>query len=161
MSGSVTYSYASHPYATQPWEWLIIPGIMPYWYAPHYTAAISFTIWALIIPAVLYMAYRARKGDSAGWFIVSWFASTYLVWIPLSLITDRITYVYYFYPTVGAICIGIGLVLSQLIDLWNNRKTGKLRWVAISAVPLYLLLHVAIFATLSPLTTWWTFPIPP
>jgi len=160
MSGSVTLSYATHPYATRPWEWLIIPGIMPYWYAPHYTAAISFTIWALIIPTVLYMAYRARKGDSVGWFVVSWFVSTYLVWIPLALITDRITYVYYFYPTVGAICIGVGLVLSQLIDLWNNRKTGKLRWVAISAVPLYLLLHVAIFAVLSPLTTWWTFPIP-
>ncbi|MFC1912034.1 glycosyltransferase family 39 protein [Chloroflexota bacterium] len=161
MSGSVTLSYASHPYATRPWEWLIIPGIMPYWYVPHYTAAISFTLWALIIPIVIYMAYRAWKGDSAGWFVIAWFASTYLVWIPLALITDRITYVYYFYPTVGAICIGVGLVLSRLTDLWKKRLTGKLRWAAISAVLLYLLLHVAIFAVLSPMTTWWTFPIPP
>ena len=161
MSGSVTRSYATHPYATRPWEWLIRPGIMPYWYDPHYTAAISFTIWALIIPIVIYMVYRARKGDSAGWFVISWFAGTYLVWIPLALITDRITYVYYFYPTVGAIAIGTGLVLSQLIDFWKKRKTGKLRWLALSFVPLYLLVHVAIFATLSPLTRWWTFPIPP
>ena len=160
LSGSVTLTYATHPYATRPWEWLIIPGIMPYWYVPHYTAAISFTLWALIIPIVIYMVYRARKGDSVGWFVVSWFAITYLVWIPLALITDRITYVYYFYPTVGVICLGTGLVLSQLIDFWQKRKTGKLRWVAISAVPLYLLLHVAIFAVLSPLTNWWTFPIP-
>lgn len=161
MSGSVTRSYATHPYATRPWEWLIRPGIMPYWYDPHYTAAISFTIWASIIPIVIYMVYRARKGDSAGWFVISWFAGTYLVWIPLALIIDRITYVYYFYPTVGAIAIGTGLVLSQLIDFWKKRKTGRLRWLALSFVPLYLLVHVAIFATLSPLTRWWTFPIPP
>ncbi len=160
LSGAVTYSYATHPYASRPWEWLWNPEVMPYWYTPHYTAAISFTVWALIIPTVLYMAYRAKKGDQAGSFVIAWFASTYLVWIPLSIATDRLTYVYYFYPTIGAICIGLGIGLSRLIGLWEKGRSSKRRLAALSAVPLYLLLHTAIFVVLSPLSSWWQFPIP-
>jgi len=158
LSASVTYSYATHPYAARPWEWLLQPQLMPYWYTPHYTAIISFTIWALIIPTALYLSFRAWKASQAGLFGLSWFISTYLVWIPLELLTDRITYPYYFYPTVGAICIGVALGFSQLSQMGKTR--GGLKWLAISLVTAYLLAHVVIFATLSPLTSWWTFPIP-
>jgi len=160
LNASVTFSYATHPYASRPWEWLLRPQIMPYWYTPHYTAIISFTIWALVIPSMLYLLFRAKKGNSPALFAILWFASTYLVWIPLELLTDRLTYVYYFYPTVGAICIGVSLGLSQLSKIGQTRRGSRLRWLAISIIAAYLVAHVAIFATLSPLTSWWAFPIP-
>ncbi len=154
-SGSVTFSYATHPYSSRPWEWVLFPEIMPYWWEPQYVAAITFTIWALIIPTIIYLGFLAKKGNQAGLFSVSWFVSTYLVWIPLSLLTDRMSYIYYFYPTVGAICIGIGLGRSMLVDFWQTRRTGKLRRTAIIATSIYLALHVAIFIVLSPLFSLW------
>jgi len=158
---SLTFTSAAHVFASRPWEWILRPEIMAYWYEPHYIGAISFTIWALIIPSVLYMAFRAVKSSSAGLFGVSWFVSTYLFWIPVSIITDRISFIYYFYPTVGAICIGLGLGLSQLLAIWETREDGKLRWVAMLAVSGYLLLHVTVFILLSPVFTWWAVPFFP
>ena len=147
---SLTFDTVIHNALSYPWEWIVRPEIMAYWYEPHYVAAISFTIWALIIPAVAYMTFKAVKGSNAGIFGISWFISTYLLWIPFSIITDRVSYVYYFYPTVGAICLGLGLGLNQLINLWTTRRSGKLRWIAILAVSGYLLLHVSIFIVLFP-----------
>jgi len=160
LSGSLTFANTTYEALSRPWDWILHPEIMAYWYDPHYIAAISFTIWALIIPSVLYMAFRAKRGDNAGLFGISWFASTYLLWIPVSIITDRISFVYYFYPTVGAICIGLGLGLSQLIAIWQTRNTGKLRQAAMLAVVVYLLLHVSVFVILSPLSTRWSVPLP-
>ena len=157
-SGSLTFANTTHEALSRPWDWILRPEMMPYWYEPHYTGVISFTIWALIIPSVLYMVFKAIKGSGASIFGLSWFASTYLFWIPVSYITDRISFVYYFYPTVGAICIGLGLGLSQLIDVWKTRKAGKLRWVAILTVLGHLLLHVSVFVILSPVFTWWSVP---
>ena len=78
-------------------------------------------------------------------------AGTYLVWIPLSLITDRVSYVYYFYPTVGAICLGLGLGLSQLFTFYRERKPGKLKKTVLALFVFYLSFHLICFIILSPL----------
>ncbi|MFC2060179.1 glycosyltransferase family 39 protein [Chloroflexota bacterium] len=160
--GSLTFASAFQETASRPWEWLLSPEIMFCWYDPQYVVAISFTIWALIIPAVLYMLFRAIRGNGASLFGLSWFAGTYLSWIFISLITDRVSFLYYFYPTVGAICIGLGLGLSQLLKLWQGKRRSKLGWTALLFVSGYLALHVAVFGILSPvsvpLVKW--FPIP-
>ena len=161
LSGSLTFTTAAHGAASRPWDWILRPEMMAYWYEPHYIGAISFTIWALIIPVLFYMGFRAANGDTAGLFGISWFASTYLVWIPISITTDRISFIYYFYPTVGAICIGLGLGLSQLLATWKTRRGGKLRWVAMLAVLGYLLLHVIVFVILSPVFDLRIMPLPP
>jgi predicted membrane-bound dolichyl-phosphate-mannose-protein mannosyltransferase len=155
LSGKLTFTTATHGAASHPWDWILRPEIIAYWYEPHYVGAISFTIWALIIPTVLYMVFKATKGNSAGFFGIAWFVSTYLVWIPISIVTDRISFVYYFYPTVGAVCIGLGLGLFQLLAIWKTRRTGKLRWVAVSSVIGYLLLHISVFVILSPVFSHW------
>ena len=113
LSGSLTFATVTHPFKSHPWDWLISYKPMPFWYMPHYTGAISFTIWALIIPTFGYLIYKAVKRDEAGLFALAWFAGTYLIWIPITLITDRVNYIYYFYPAVGAICIGVALGLSR------------------------------------------------
>ena len=158
LSSNVTFANAVHPYASRPWEWILQPQIMPYWLAPKYIAAISFTIWALIIPSFIYMVFLARKGNNIGTFSISWFAGTYLMWIPLSIISDRLSFVYYFYPTVGAICLPLGLGLSELIRIWKVRKESRLRRIAMSSVLSYFILHVAVFIVLSPLVEFWLPP---
>ena len=150
LSGRLTFANTDYVALSRPWDWILHPEVMTYWGEPHYIAAISFTIWALIIPSVVYMVFRAARSNDAAIFGLLWFASTYLFWIPVSCITDRISFVYYFYPTVGAICIGLGLGLSQLWGIWQTRRTGKLRWVAGVAVSGYLLLHIIVFVILSP-----------
>ena len=159
QTSKVTYSYATHPYAFRPWDWLIWPLVMPYWYKPYYTAAISFTVWALILPSVVYMIVRALKGNEAGVFGLMWFISTYLTLTLFSLIGDRITYLFYFYPTVGAICIGIALGLSKLIDFDETRKSW-IKWIAILGVSAFFILHIGAFVILSPIFAQQTTLIP-
>lgn len=151
LSGGLTFTTVDHPAMSRPWEWLLAYKPMGYWFKPHYVAAISPSVWALIMPTFGYMVYRAVKGSEAGLFGAAWFAGTYLVWIPLSLITDRVSYVYYFYPTIGAICLGLGLGLSRLLDFYRERKPGKLKKTVLSLFIFYLVAHLACFVILSPL----------
>jgi dolichyl-phosphate-mannose-protein mannosyltransferase len=153
MGASVTFIYANHPSAFRPWEWFIFMRGMPYNYQPYYTAVISPAIWALIIPILTYMVWRMVKGSRAAMFGVIWFAVTYLLWIPLVLTTDRVTYIYYFCTSMGALCIGLGLGLSELVDFGQSRERGKLRKFAIIAPYVYLILHFGAFVALTPVFT--------
>ncbi|MCX7912345.1 MAG: phospholipid carrier-dependent glycosyltransferase, partial [Dehalococcoidales bacterium] len=151
LSSSLTFSNTTHESACRPWEWVFGYRTMPFWWEPHYISAISPSVWVMIVPAFGYMIYRAvRKRDEAGLFGASWFTSTYVLWIPLSLITNRISYPFYFYPSVGAICLGLGLGLSRLLDIFQTRKSGKLRWVILAFVILFFLVHIVSFTILYP-----------
>ncbi len=151
LSGTLTFATVDHVSASRPWDWLISWKPMAYWIMPHYTGAISFTIWALVIPAFGYMVYKAVKRSEAGLFGAAWFTGTYLLLIPLSIITDRVSYPYYFYPSVGAVCIGVALGLNDLLGVFHRRPSGKLKWTALSVVIFVLFLHLASFLILSPL----------
>ncbi|MFH1031533.1 MAG: phospholipid carrier-dependent glycosyltransferase [Chloroflexota bacterium] len=159
LTGSITFETAKHPNASHPWEWLVLLKIMPYAYNPDYLAVISPTVWALIIPTVGYLVYRIKKGSKAALFAILWFASTYLVWLLLDPVTERVTYVFYMYPTIGSICIGLGMALSGLFGIWQNKTRGKLRIAVISGFFLYLALHTATFILLSPVFGRWIPPL--
>jgi dolichyl-phosphate-mannose-protein mannosyltransferase len=149
ISGSITYDWVEPGTGSRPWMWLLTPEVMPYWYTPHYTGMINPTLWVFIMPLVVYMIYRAIRGGSDVLFPLSWFIGTYLFWIPASLITDRVTYLFYIYPTIGAIAVGLGIVLSRLV--------GSARGRGIAAI--YLLLHSVAFIIISPLSLWWSIPL--
>jgi dolichyl-phosphate-mannose-protein mannosyltransferase len=150
LSGSLTFATVDHPGASHAWEWIIHYTPMSYWYTPHYTGAISFTIWVMIIPAFIYLLFRAIKGSDAALFGISWFAATYLIWIPATLITDRVTYIFYFYPTVGAICLGLGMALHQLLDYFRNGRITWLRRTLLIIFIVFLAAHLVSFIILSP-----------
>ncbi len=150
LSGSLTFATVDHPSEAPPWEWLYTYKPMAFYYMPHYTAAISFSIWALIVPVFLYMLWRAIKKSEAGLFGVSWFFATFIIWIPATFITQRVTYVYYFYPSVGAICLGLGMALGELLDVFKQRDSGKLKWFCFSVVIFIAVVHVFSFLILSP-----------
>ncbi len=151
LSGSLTFENVDHVSASRPWEWLISYKPMAFWIMPHYTAAISFTVWALAIPSFGYMVYKAVRRDEAGLFGAAWFTGTFLLMILLSIITDRVSYPFYFYPVIGSICIGIALGLADLLKIFRFRLAGKLKWTTLSIVILILFLHLASFFILSPL----------
>jgi dolichyl-phosphate-mannose-protein mannosyltransferase len=151
LTGSITFETSTHGSMARPWEWLITYKPMPFWWTPHYLAAISPTVWALTIPSFGYMVFKAIRKNEAGLFGAAWFASTYLLWIPASLITDRISYVFYFYPSIGAVCIGLGIGLSDLLGVFRKRPSGKLKWTLLAIVVLFLLAHIVAFMLLYPL----------
>jgi dolichyl-phosphate-mannose-protein mannosyltransferase len=145
---------------TRPWEWLISLNSMKYlsfdsikgeWYVLYYLM-ISPSVWALIIPSMLFMLYKAIKRSSTAIFVICWFTGTYLIWIPASLITDRISYDFYFYPTIGAICIGIALGITRLATI--EPKSGIFKIGVRLIVPLYIMSHLIVFIALFPGNIW-------
>lgn len=154
LSGSLTFATATHASVSHPWEWLLKPMLMPFWYNPGYTSAISFNLWALIIPTVLYMTYRAIKSSDGGLFGSLWFGGTFILLLIAGLISDRISFLYYFYPSIGAICLGLGMGLSEMLKIREYRPKGILRWLLPSLAALFLVAHTAVFVILSPLANW-------
>ena len=155
LTGASTFTQYPSEMLSRPWEWIFKPEIITYWIDPHYIAMLSSSLWILIVPAALYMFYRASKGNLAALFGSSWFAGTYLIWIPVSLIADRISYIFYFYPTVGAISIGIALGLSRLSNLRPDRHSGIFKYIQAVSTPAYLFIHLAVFVLLSPVALFW------
>jgi dolichyl-phosphate-mannose-protein mannosyltransferase len=151
LSSSLTFANTTHPSLSRPWQWVFGYKAMPFWYNPNYMSAISPSVWVLIVPAFGYMVYRAVKRDEAGLFGSAWFFSTYILWIPLSLITNRVSYPFYFYPSVGAVCLGIGMGISRLIDIFQGRKSGKLKWTILGIIIFIFVAHIVSFMILYPL----------
>jgi len=152
--------------ASRPWEWLLpiwygklhwAHFILPYWWTPRFLGIISPSITVMVIPAMIYMTIRAIKGKMDAIFPFAWFIGTYLIWIPASLITDRVSYLFDFYPAVGAVCIALAITIFKLLDAARTRG-GKLRWFVAILLPLYLLIHVYTFINLAPLSIGQTIP---
>jgi dolichyl-phosphate-mannose-protein mannosyltransferase len=159
INAASTFASSSSVMLSRPWEWLLRPVILTYWEQPHYLAMISPPLWALIMPVVLFVIFRSLKRDGAPVFSLAWFIGAYLVWIPASLITDRTSYVFYFYPAVGAVCIGLALLASSLDSLASNLQENRWKRCLGMVVPVYLLLCLAAFVVLSPVSYWWKVPL--
>jgi dolichyl-phosphate-mannose-protein mannosyltransferase len=149
LSGSLTFSNTQHVALSRPWEWILNYKPMAFWYSPHYTGAISPSIWILIFPVVLFLLYKALKRNEAGLFGFAWFFSTYLLWIPISIFTDRISFIYYIYPTIGAFCLGLGLGINQILN-WIASKPRKANKPILSLVIIFFIFHAISFIILSP-----------
>lgn len=151
LTGSLTFHNVVHPAASPPWQWLIQWFPMSYYYLPHYSGAVSFTVWATVIPTFIYMCWRAFKKSEAALFGVCWFTFSFIFWIPATIISDRVTYPFYFYPAIGAICMGLGMALQQALDYFRNGKITWLRRTLLVIFIVFLSLHLISFLILSPL----------
>jgi predicted membrane-bound dolichyl-phosphate-mannose-protein mannosyltransferase len=146
-------TFANYPSAgaSYPWTWLYSYQAPLYSVMPHWYGAVSFSIWALIIPTFIYMIWRAFKKDDAALFGVGWFTCVFLIWIPATLITDRLTYPFYIYPSIGAICLGLGIALNQLLEYFHNGTKKPLRITALTVFVVIIVAHVLSFIVLSPI----------
>lgn len=149
LSSSLTFSTATHPAMSRPWSWILNYNPMAFWYTPHYTGAVSPTIWILVIPIVLYLLYRAIQRHEVGLFGFAWFLGTFLLWIPISIVTDRISFIFYFYPTIGALCLGLGSAISESLE-WSSTRSLSVKSGVKFGVTAFLVLHFVAFVILSP-----------
>jgi len=151
ISGDITYNqpWVEAGTGSRPWIWVLTPEVNPIWYNPHYSVMISPTLWVFIMPLVLYITYRAIRGNTPVLFPLSWFIGAYLFWIPVSLITDRVTYLFYIYPTTGAIALGLTIIMSPLLNraIWRG------------LISVYLLLHIVAFIIIAPVALCWSIPL--
>jgi len=141
------------------WDWIVHPAEMVFHDYPHYISMVSYSLWALIIPIVAYLTWRAIKGSNAARFALTWFAVTYFFWVFINLLTDRITYVYYFYFSIGALCIGLALMLSELSRIAGRNDRYIVRLMGKTVLPAYLLIHLISFVILTPVPYWWKVPV--
>ncbi|MBN1152423.1 MAG: glycosyltransferase family 39 protein [Dehalococcoidia bacterium] len=155
VSASITFTKYTNIFASRPWEWVFTPDVMPYYWDPQYLAVVSFTVGVLIIPSMVWMTLLATKRHPVGLFSVLWFATTYLVWIPASIITDRMSYIFYFYPTIGAICLGLGLGISQLLDVGRNHENVARGRAIIAGCWCFMAFHLVLLILLTPLFGFW------
>jgi dolichyl-phosphate-mannose--protein O-mannosyl transferase len=152
--------------SSRPWTWIYpqwvqvydnspnVPFII-YSFDPQYVSFISSTIQILIIPAVGYLIYKMAKGNQAAGLAVLWFAFTYVLWIPLDIISNRVAFVFYFLPTTPAICLGLAMAIKDILARLRRRReeTGRLTAgvkAAYAGIGFYLMLHLAIFIVFNP-----------
>jgi predicted membrane-bound dolichyl-phosphate-mannose-protein mannosyltransferase len=150
LSGSLTFANTVHPNLARPWQWLLNYRPMAFWYSPHYTGAISPGVWGVMIPLILYLIYRSVKQRNDGaLFAFAWFFGTFLFWIPASILTNRVSFIFYFYPTIGALCLGLGIGLNEAWQ-WAEAKRKRIKIPMLVGIGAFLAFHLAAFVTLTP-----------
>lgn len=139
-------------YVSYPWTWVLIPRADIFVDQSDFKQIINPIVWILIIPSIGYVLYKfiKRKTDIS-LFILLWFAATYLLWIPLVLLTNRITMLYYFYFTMGAVCMAIGLTITRLWDFATNRSSVLQRRLIKASVIGYMALEGLLFLVFTPI----------
>ncbi len=160
LTGSITFgAYDPGGIASRPWEWVLTPEVFAYWWTPRFLGMISPTVWALIIPSMVYVTYRCLKGDTRTLFPFAWFVGLYLIWIPASLITNRASFIFYFYPAVGSVILAISIMVGKLIEVAENSVRSFKRTFLKIIIPTYLLGHIIAFIILAPTSMWWSIPL--
>jgi predicted membrane-bound dolichyl-phosphate-mannose-protein mannosyltransferase len=151
---SLTFSLLPADNLSRPWEWIFNIGVLTYSTDPLHLAMISPDLMILIIPAMLFVLYKSLKdiNNSPALFAGLWFIGTYLLWIPASLITDRLSYFYYFYPAVCSICVAVTYGISTLASRFYNDK--KKKKIISAVISVFILLHLGVFVLLSPANYW-------
>ncbi|MBT4512711.1 MAG: phospholipid carrier-dependent glycosyltransferase [Chloroflexi bacterium] len=153
----LTFSNTTHDQMSHPWTWIVSFKPMCFWYKPTYWASPSWTILALIIPSLCYAVYATIKRSSLSLFAILWFISTYVSLIAIDLITDRIMFKFYFYPTIGAICLVLGVGIYHLWTLSSKREDERIRWAIRIPILGFFIAHLVVFAIMSPYCDYgWT-----
>ena len=154
MNLTFAHSDPSFLHPTRPWEWLyrlngnesIAFDAAKAQFYNQLVLIINPAIWALIIPAVAFLTWLAFRKSNIAIFAVCWFSAVYMVWVPVSMVTGRLTYDYYFYPVVSAICLGISLLFSRIQNLLTDNQL--LSSVIKIIAPLYLGVSILFFVFL-------------
>jgi len=142
-------------YTAPPWDWVLKPLSSDRYYANGLVnkKLITPTLWALIMPSMVYLVYEwVKNRRKIALFGLLWFGGTYVIWIPLTLITGTYTYLFYFMPTVGAVSMAIGFGLNRIWEVGGDRRT-TFGYLLRASVVAYLVLDIAVFFIFSPVLT--------
>jgi len=143
-----------------PWQWLINQIQIPYllvsvkvttdtmtneYNSITFWGAMNPSILYLTLPAIAYSGYtyiKQKKSDLALLALV-WFAITYLPYYPAVLFGNRVTYLFYFLPTIPAVCTAI----SYMIADQNPPKLVVLFYLGVVLVSFSLMFPFKIIPT--------------
>ncbi len=153
-SESLTFASVDHSAKSYPWEWVFYHDPMWMWYTPTYQSNPNWNLWALTIPLLIYGVYKLIKRDSLGMFALSWFVGTWLIWIPIVLITDRVMFKFYYYPSVGALYLLMAAGIYQLLEKASKLEDRLLQRIVYGMVIAFLIGHVVVFVIMSPFCGW-------
>lgn len=137
-----------------PWQWLLNQVQIPYlkvdvnkiadgavvgtYTSIHFNGAMNPLIVYLTLPTIIYAAYLFySKRDELSLFTVAWFVGTYLPFIPMAILWNRIMYLFYFLNMTPSVCIAIS---SMTLD----QRPPKV------VLGLYLIAVVAMFVMMFP-----------
>jgi dolichyl-phosphate-mannose--protein O-mannosyl transferase len=161
MYGYHAHLVATHPYASQWWQWPILDKPILYYAnythvtTPHGECCVS-TIRALpnplvwwsgliSVPAVAWIAWRERNKGCA--LLVVAYLFQWLPWIG----SPRLAFEYHFYPNLAIIVLANAVVLQRIWNLGRARGDTLGRY----AVGAYAVLVVAAFVYFFPLVSGW------
>ena len=114
---------------SRPWQWLANRVQVPYFVVDTTVTAGDVSKTRTVIdfkgamnPVVIgalglgisYSAWHAwRFRDRLSFWVLAWFAGTYLLYYPLVLLSGRTTYLFYFLPALPAVAVAIAQLLRQ------------------------------------------------
>ncbi len=148
---SATFETAEYG-ARPPIEWIIFGIRDEFAQWPNYISIINPMISFMILPSIGYILYDFwKKKTEISLFALLWFAATYLIWILIVALTDRQTYLFYFYPAVGAVCSAIAFTLNKLWLVSSNMRNFASRLSVKAAIVGYLILVALFFIGLTPI----------
>ena len=118
------------------------------------------TTWIYSMALLPYGIYKwIKTKGSAFIFAVCWMIGTWAVWIPISIMTDRSSFLFYFLPTVGACCLIGALIIEELIKRMN-KTASKTKQIIVKVILLILIVgHLTAFCVLSPDKLYISIPI--
>lgn len=151
---TLTFADTEHEALSHPWDWIISTESQWFWYNPTYESTPTWTVWGLIIPSMCLAFIGAIRRHRLLLFSFFWFAGTYLTWYLILHLTDRVMFKFYFYPTVGTICLAIGFALWKILEIAHQKDSGRARWAIRIPVIAYLIAHVVVFVIMSPYCDW-------
>jgi hypothetical protein len=147
-------------YIRTPLQWIISPSALNVnnthgSIVTRYLGSIGWNIWLFIIPSFIYLIYisfkKRDKGHEIALFLLCWLLGIYGLFVIMQPFTGRVTYDFYFYPAVPAVCITIAWGFWRLWEASRKRIGTKI--VFITGLLLYLLASLAVFVIMSPLGT--------
>ena len=127
----------------------VISTVFTAWTGGLLAAIVSYGWFALIIPLVFFMKQDTVE-DNTKAFALFWLIGSWAAWIPLAILTDRITYSFYYLPTVPVLCLGAGLLVNRALNFADSDRKRNLRNLAKGAVACLLFLHLVAFCLLIP-----------
>jgi len=143
-----------------PWQWLINQVQIPYltvgvkvssgntvksFNSIAFLGAMNPSILYLTLPAIAYSGYYAlrRTKDDLGLLSFVWFIVTYIPYYPAALVGHRVTYLFYFLPTIPAVCAAVAYMIADQ----NPPKLVVLFYLAVVIVSFYFLFPFKVIPT--------------
>jgi 4-amino-4-deoxy-L-arabinose transferase-like glycosyltransferase len=139
--------------ASYPWQWLINEGHIDYLrvvvsttvegqpagshVSINFRGAINPVLLGAAPLGLLFSGWLAwRRADRAATWAVTWAAATYLPYVALAIVAQRITYLYYMVPAMPALAVAVALLLA---------RSGLPRFVTWGFLALMVVGYLALF----------------